>query len=179
MRGSASPARCASNVSIASAHEWLRSPPMSDTSARLTWQRCAECGNELTELDPRPVCPVCGGLLDVHHRAPYAMGGRLRIIFDDRVGFGAGAAHSGVWRFRELVLPGAGDDVLSYPEGNTPLLARPSVAAWAGATDLLLKHEGHNPTGSFKDRGMTVGVTHARRLRATAGPWASAGQHGA
>src|SRR2546422_5123120 len=47
--------------------------------------------------------------------------------------------------------------------------------SWAGAPDLWLKHEGHNPTGSFKDRGMTVGVTQARRVRARAVACASTG----
>src|SRR5438477_6698183 len=103
------------------------------------------------------------------------MGGRLRISFDDRVGFGAGAAHSGVWRFRELVLPGAGDDLVSHPEGNTPLITRPAISRWSGVDELWLKHEGHNPTGSFKDRGMTVGVTQARRIGATAVACASTG----
>jgi threonine synthase len=79
-----------------------------------------------------------------------------------------------VWRFRELVLPTA-DQVVSHPEGNTPLLRRPAVARWAGVDALLLKHEGHNPTGSFKDRGMTVGVTQARRVGARAVACASTG----
>jgi threonine synthase len=80
-----------------------------------------------------------------------------------------------VWRYREIVLPGAGDHIVSHPEGNTPLLARERVAQWAGSSSLLLKHEGHNPTGSFKDRGMTVGVTQARRIGARAVACASTG----
>ena len=56
---------------------------------------------------------------------------------------------------------------MSHPEGNTPLLHREALDRWTGADHLLLKHEGHNPTGSFKDRGMTVGVTQARRIGAT------------
>jgi threonine synthase len=86
-----------------------------------------------------------------------------------------GVLASGVWRFREAVLPSAGDDVLTYPEGNTPLLASAPVARWTGSPGLLLKHEGHNPTGSFKDRGMTVGVTQARRIGARAVSCASTG----
>ena len=83
---------------------------------------------------------------------------------------------SGVWRFREMVLPSADPElVVSHPEGNTPLLQRESLAAWAGAGGLLLKHEGHNPTGSFKDRGMTVGVTQALRVDARAVACASTG----
>jgi len=55
---------------------------------------------------------------------------------------------------------------VSYPEGNTPLLLLPAPAGWAGVSSLHLKHEGLNPTGSFKDRGMTVGVTQACRVGA-------------
>ena len=65
--------------------------------------------------------------------------------------------------------------MVSHPEGNTPLLHRPALDRWTGVDRLLLKHEGHNPTGSFKDRGMTVGVTQARRIGATAVACASTG----
>jgi len=84
-----------------------------------------------------------------------------------------------VWRFTEIVAPAASHEILTYPEGNTPLLARPAVSEWAGTAGLLLKHEGLNPTGSFKDRGMTVGVTQARRIGATAVACASTGNTGA
>jgi threonine synthase len=81
-----------------------------------------------------------------------------------------------VWRFREVVLPDAkAAEVVSHPEGNTPLLRRASVEKWSGIGGLLLKHEGHNPTGSFKDRGMTVGVTVAKRIGARAVACASTG----
>jgi threonine synthase len=146
---------------------------------RLTVQRCPACGRELGERDPLQRCPQCGGLLELEHPAPSATGGALRALFDARLGVRRGLFTSGVWRYRELVLPSSGDDVLSYPEGNTPLLERPSVTTWAGAQSLWLKHEGHNPTGSFKDRGMTVGVTHARRIGATAVACASTGNTGA
>lgn len=64
---------------------------------------------------------------------------------------------------------------MTQPEGNTPLLARTAVADFSGAARLVLKHEGHNPTGSFKDRGMTVALTQARRVGATAVACASTG----
>src|SRR5205823_2134871 len=83
---------------------------------------------------------------------------------------------SGVWRYRELVLPSASmDDIVSHPEGNTPLLARRAISTWTGVERLLIKHEGHNPTGSFKDRGMTVAMTQARRAGARAVACASTG----
>jgi len=72
---------------------------------------------------------------------------------------------SGVWRYKELVYPGIDDDsIVSRMEGNTNLYELPRVAAFAGVDTLFLKHEGENPTGSFKDRGMTTGVTQARIL---------------
>jgi threonine synthase len=87
-----------------------------------------------------------------------------------------GLDHSGVWRYRELVLPSAQpDDIVSHPEGNTPLISRLAVSAWAGVERLLMKHEGHNPTGSFKDRGMTVAMTQAKRTSARAVACASTG----
>ena len=77
-----------------------------------------------------------------------------------------------MWRYRELVLPSVSDaDIVSHPEGNTPLVARKQIATWAGVPSLLIKHEGHNPTGSFKDRGMTVAMTHAKRTGARAVAW--------
>jgi threonine synthase len=94
--------------------------------------------------------------------------------FTERRGGAPGATASGVWRFREIVLPSA-DAVVSHPEGNTPLLHRVALDSWAGVDHLLLKHEGHNPTGSFKDRGMTVGVTQALRVGARAVACASTG----
>ncbi|HEY6155817.1 MAG TPA: threonine synthase [Gemmatimonadales bacterium] len=149
---------------------------MSDTR-----QLCTSCGSEIPETDPHTRCPRCRGLLEVHHRPPAGAGGgggALRATFDARWGVRRGVLASGVWRYREAVLPSAApEEVLSYPEGNTPLLTSPAVARWAGALDgaLLLKHEGQNPTGSFKDRGMTVGVTQARRIGARAVACASTG----
>jgi threonine synthase len=46
-----------------------------------------------------------------------------------------------------MVMPGAGDAITSHPEGNTPLLSRRALFAYTGCDGLLIKHEGHNPTG--------------------------------
>jgi threonine synthase len=113
-------------------------------------------------------------LLEIVHSAPALRGSDLRALFAERLAGGFGNS-SGVWRYQELVLPNAGDAIVSHPEGDTPLLARPRVSSWTGVENLLLKHEGHNPTGSFKDRGMTVGVTQARRDGARAVACASTG----
>src|SRR5918992_1991548 len=139
-----------------------------------SWQSCISCGNEVVETDPHPRCTSCGGLLELHHRPPAMTPAELIQRFTERRGSQPGATASGVWRFREIVLPSA-DVVVSHPEGNTPLLHRVALDKWVGVDNLLLKHEGHNPTGSFKDRGMTVGVTQAVRIGARAVACASTG----
>ncbi len=144
------------------------------TERPASWQSCIACGNEVVETDPHPRCAVCGGLLEIHHRPPGLTPAELVQRFTERRGGQPGATASGVWRFREIVLPSA-DVVVSHPEGNTPLLHRVALDRWTGVDNLLLKHEGHNPTGSFKDRGMTVGVTQAKRIGAAAVACASTG----
>jgi threonine synthase len=141
-----------------------------------SWQACVRCGNEALDTDAAVRCTACGGLLEVRHRLPEPPAEQLRALFQTRCCMRAGTPPSGVWRFRELVLPSADlATVVSHPEGNTPLLERAALGAWAGVGTLLCKHEGHNPTGSFKDRGMTVGVTQALRVGARAVACASTG----
>ena len=138
-------------------------------------QVCERCGHELDELSSASVCPECGGLLELTHRF-VAGADALRSAFSARRQSLRGPDSSGVWRYRELVLPSiAPAQVVCHPEGNTPLLERSPVSAWASIERLLMKHEGHNPTGSFKDRGMTVAMTQARRLNASAVACASTG----
>jgi threonine synthase len=143
-------------------------------AARRSWQRCDACGHEIDELASETRCPACSGLLEIVHARPVLRGDQLKQQFSAASATAQGAAGSGVWRFREIVLPTATAPV-SWPEGNTPLLERAAVQQWAACPGLLLKHEGMNPTGSFKDRGMTVGVTQARRIGATAVACASTG----
>ena len=140
--------------------------------------RCPDCGAVLDARTPQSTCAACGGLLAVTH-SPDARGAELRALLDARASKAARCAgaldRSGVWRFRELVLDASNEEIVSHPEGNTPLLARDAVAQYAGVDGLVMKHEGHNPTGSFKDRGMTVALTQARRIGARAVACASTG----
>jgi threonine synthase len=140
--------------------------------------RCADCSSVLPLDTPQSTCAKCGGLLLVEH-LPRETGSELRTLFDDRAAMigrtTSPLERSGVWRFREIVLSAKDDEVVSHPEGNTPLLTRDAVAQYAGLDSLFMKHEGHNPTGSFKDRGMTVALTQARRIGARAVACASTG----
>jgi threonine synthase len=83
-------------------------------------------------------------------------------IWRGRLGSDSERDRSGVWRFREL-LPflGEGQAPVSMGEGSTPLVSAPGAARWAGLEHLQLKHQGVNPTGSFKDLGMTACISHA------------------
>ncbi len=140
-----------------------------------SWQACPRCEREFAASSASSRCADCGGLLDVRHRDPIERPAALKELWARRRQSGLAADASGVWRFRELVHPGAEAGAVTQIEGNTPLAPREAVGRWVGLDGLLLKHEGQNPTGSFKDRGMTVGVTQARRLSAHAVACASTG----
>jgi threonine synthase len=112
------------------------------------------------------VCSRCGGLLDVVLRDTVADADSLRELWRARKSSLDVRDRSGVWRFREF-LPFAEDvEVVSLGEGNTPLYEAPRSADYCRLSHLKLKHQGCNPTGSFKDTGMTAAVTQARRLGA-------------
>ncbi len=142
----------------------MPSQPKSHTPGQpLSVLRCINCGNTHALNEPVYTCSVCGGLLDVEHDLEALRPLISRALFDSRLGALDKPYNSGVWRFKELVFPDAPpDQIVTRGEGNTTLYDAPrKLAAWIGADHLALKHEGENPTGSFKDRGMTGGVTHA------------------
>jgi len=110
-------------------------------------------------------CPRCGGLLEVTYPSPAASPAELKRLWRERRTSNAPLDQSGVWRYREMIpFLDSFDAVVTLREGNTPLLDAPRAAAYAGLDALTFKHQGFNPTGSFKDNGMTCGATQARRL---------------
>ncbi len=127
--------------------------------------QCMDCGRQYPIDQLIYNCNTCGGLLDVQHDLETLRQKVTREIFDARLGSLQPPYNSGVWRFKELIYPQVADNlIVSRPEGNTNLYPVPHLARWVGVAQLHLKHEGENPTGSFKDRGMTGGVTQARVL---------------
>jgi threonine synthase len=110
-------------------------------------------------------CPRCGGLLEVVYDFAGLDAGALKQEWCRRRTCNAPLDQSGVWRYREII-PFLEDysSVVTLREGNTPLLNAPRAAEWAGVDHLVFKHQGFNPTGSFKDNGMTCGVAQALRL---------------
>jgi threonine synthase len=110
-------------------------------------------------------CPRCGGLLECIYPGRAADPESLKRLWRQRRMSNSTLDASGVWRYREIIsfLDGF-DHVVSLKEGNTPLLDAPRAASYAGLDKLAFKHQGFNPTGSFKDNGMTCGTTQAVRL---------------
>ncbi|MBX3070469.1 MAG: threonine synthase [Thermomicrobiales bacterium] len=115
-------------------------------------------------------CAACGGLLDVAFAfdQPLARGDFSALPLATQV-------NSGVWRYRQLLPWFPTDQIVTRAEGFTPIYWDDRLAHFGGVGRLGLKHEGQNPTGSFKDRGMTVGVTHAKSVGATMVACASTG----
>ena len=123
------------------------------------------CRSRFSITDVIYSCPNCGGLLEVQYSGPRRPAAELKQIWEDRRRDNSAASQSGVWRYREFI------DFLDTPahivtlrEGNTPLLAAPRAAQYGGLDALVFKHQGYNPTGSFKDNGMTCGTAQAVRL---------------
>lgn len=149
-----------------------------DVATKRASQRCIEpaCGGRYALDERLYVCPSCGGLLDVEAEAGAGWDGeRLRTVWSERLASFDPRDRSGVWRYREL-LPFADNAlVVTLDEGNTPLYDAPRAAAYCGLDALMLKHQGCNPTGSFKDTGMTTAVTQALLLGAQTVVCASTG----
>ncbi len=110
-------------------------------------------------------CPKCGGLLEAQYDFSNIDAPALKRTWRERRMSNAPLEQSGVWRYREL-FPFLDDyaHVVTLREGNTPLLASKRAAEYGGLRNITFKHQGFNPTGSFKDNGMTAGNAQARRL---------------
>ncbi|MEP7270995.1 MAG: threonine synthase, partial [Acidobacteriota bacterium] len=120
-------------------------------------------------------CPRCSGLLDVVYGSAGIDAGALRALWDARRGSASEIDQSGVWKYRELLPPTDPSTIITMVEGNAQLLMAPRSAEYAGLDKLSIKHLGFNPTGSFKDLGMTTGITRAAQLGARTVACASTG----
>jgi threonine synthase len=141
-------------------------------------QRCiaAGCGAVYGINERIYVCPKCGGPLEIEMRLPSASEtAGLRKLWAVRAGSRDARDLSGVWRFRELLPFDDAAPFVTLYEGNTPLYDAPRCAEYCGLVGLRLKHQGCNPTGSFKDTGMTAAITQAVVLGARVAVCASTG----
>jgi threonine synthase len=125
--------------------------------------RCIGCGAILAEPARDFRCTECSDLLEVIYASPAVDPSALKHLWRARKTSLDPIDQSGVWRFREL-LPILADaaHAVTLREGNTPVYTLPRCAKSAGVDTLLAKHQGMNPTGSFKDTGMTAALSVAK-----------------
>jgi len=134
--------------------------------------RCFGCGTRIAGAEAQPDfrCALCGDLFEVDYpgwvqkKGPDRPNpGALKWLWRERRCSSEALDQSGVWRFRELlpILDNFGNAV-TLREGNTPLYRLPRTAKALGVDQLYAKHQGMNPTGSFKDTGMTAAMSVAR-----------------
>jgi len=133
---------------------------------------CIGCGTRIAGAEAQPDfrCAQCGDLFEVEFPGWSQRGGHdrpnpgaLKWLWRERRCSAESLDQSGVWRFREMlpILESMGNAV-SLREGNTPLYHLPRAAKALGIDQLFAKHQGMNPTGSFKDTGMTSALSVAR-----------------
>jgi threonine synthase len=127
--------------------------------------RCIGCGSITASAAQDFRCSECGNLLEIadsswNSQNPTA----LKSLWRERRTLDEAIDLSGVWRFRELLpAPASEQEIVTLREGNTPLYELPQSSRSTGVPRLYAKHQGLNPTGSFKDAGMTVAATFARQ----------------
>src|SRR5436305_89804 len=146
----------------------------------LVYQRCIhpDCGGTHAVEDTSFVCPRCGGLMDVAYDWSKLTPPKSLRDFEAKWADRANPlSFSGVWRFRDLLPFAAPEQIMTIGEGQTILQKADAVAKFVGldAGRLFLQYEGMNPSGSFKDNGMTAAFTHARVVGAKRAACASTG----
>ncbi|MBN1854183.1 MAG: threonine synthase [Pirellulales bacterium] len=152
----------------------------SSTNKNLVFQRCiaSDCGQTFDIGEALVACKACGQLLDVAYAWDHLpVPNSLREFERQWSHRNHPLAFSGVWRFRQLLPFAAEEDIVSVGEGQTLLRASDPVAKYVGlrAGHVFLQYEGMNPSGSFKDNGMTAAFTHARAIGAKRAACASTG----
>jgi threonine synthase len=135
--------------------------------------RCIEC-RALAQADAI-TCPACKELLAFEPPTPECDAAVLRKRFAERRLSNDPKDQSGVWRYRDLLPAIAPADIVTLRENVVPLFAARTGASYADARNLWYLHLGANPTASFKDAGMTVAISHARKRGARVAVCASTG----
>lgn len=137
------------------------------TGQRVSELRCIGCGR--TALADRFRCEHCRDLLEILYpvwaeRGPAGLDRvSLKRLWSERRSSLEPSDQSGVWRFREILPEIDRQQIITIREGNTPVYELTHCAKSAGVSQLYAKHQGMNPTGSFKDTGMTVAASFAKQ----------------
>ena len=121
----------------------------------ITHLECSLCGKQYEAGRVHNVCE-CGGPLSVRYDLVQVRQGWSREWLNN--------APPTMWRYAAVLPVGKPGSIVSLGEGMSPLVRCRNAGARLGLEDLWVKDDGVNPTGSFKDYGMTVAVSQARRL---------------
>ncbi len=129
--------------------------------------RCLKCGHEHPPKKGLYVCEKCGGKIEV----VYDYGGISKKVTRKSLEKRDG----GVWKYQELLPIAERKNIVSLGEGGTPVIRAENIGKEIGLKTLYLKDETRNPTSSFKDRMMSVGVSKAVEFGAKVVVTASSG----
>ena len=151
-----------------------------NTMTDLAYQRCIHpgCAATYDVGEVRTSCGECGGLLDVQYDWDGAEVPKSLSAFEQKWSRHFDPlCQSGVWRFRELLPFAPADKIVTIGEGQTLLHQSDGVGRYVGLQSgkMFLEYEGLNPSGSFKDNGMTAAFTHAHMTGARRAACASTG----
>jgi threonine synthase len=133
-----------------------------ETVSRL---RCISCGATPDSAAQDFRCTNCGDLLEFFFPEWSFDPAALKSLWLNRRTSGRALDQSGVWRFRELLPHIPEEHAITLREGNTPLYHLPRCAGITGVENLHAKHQGMNPTASFKDTGMTLAASSAHQSK--------------
>jgi len=137
-----------------------------------------DCGATYDVGEVRTSCDACDALLDIAYDWDALPVPKSLSFFEKKWSRRSEPlCHSGVWRFHELLPFAPPNKIVSIGEGQTLLHASDGVARYIGlqSGDLYLQYEGMNPSGSFKDNGMTAAFSHAHTTGARRAACASTG----
>ena len=124
----------------------------------LTHLECTACGDTYPADQLIKTCPACGKVLYARYNLDAAARAMTKEALADRPW--------DLWRYAEILPVQHRVNALTLGEGGTPLLAAPAMGRRFGLSNLLIKDEGRNPTGSFKARGLGMAVSRAKELGA-------------
>jgi len=119
-------------------------------------QACISCGEKYGADEVLYSCKRCGDILEVKYDYD---------VIEERIKKSDWKSLPlSVWRYRDFMPIRPSSKIISLNEGGTGLHSCQRLSGLLDLKQLLVKNEGENPTGSFKDRGMTVGITKALEL---------------
>ncbi len=137
----------------------------------LSHLECTHCGKTYSAEEVHTTCPTCGKVLYARYDLDAARKHFSKVDLLRRAG--------NMWRWFELMPVRDKNNIVTLGEGYTPLLPARALGSQFGATNLYIKEEGLNPTGSFKARGLSAAVSKAKELGVRAIGMPSAGNAGA